>query len=122
MPSPRGNHWSASRFMLFEQCSRAYQDRYVHGLATEPSLAMLFGHSVHTALEVLLQGHRGVCPVDATRHTDHLECARSRYFREFDSLRAILFEQGISVDGLLYLAGLRMIDQVAQLNLNEDGR
>lgn len=83
---------------------------------------MLFGHSVHTALEVLLQGHRGVCLVTAEPHIDHQECARSRYFREFDSLRAILAADNVSVDGLLYLAGLRMIDQVASLDLNGDGR
>lgn len=120
--APRGNHWSASRFMLFEQCPRAYEDRYVHGLASEPSLAMLFGHTVHTALEVLLQGHRGVCLVAAEPHVDHLECARSRYFREFDSMRAILLADNVSVDGTLYLEGLRMLDQVDAMKLNRDGR
>jgi hypothetical protein len=108
--------------MLFEQCPRAYQDRYVHGLATEPSLAMLFGHTVHTALEALHQGHRGVCPDHPFGATDHLECARSAYFREFESMRSILAAENITVDGLLYLEGLRMIDQVDYLKLNGDGR
>jgi hypothetical protein len=120
--SPRGDHWSASRFMLFEQCPRAYEDRYVHGIATEPSLAMLFGHTVHTALEALLQGQGGGCPVAASPHEDHLECARSRYFQYFDSMRANLAPLGVTVDGLLYLEGLRMIDQVNALALNSDGR
>lgn len=123
LPNPlRGNHWSASRFMLFEQCPRAYENRYVHGLATEPSLAMLFGHSVHTALEALHQGHRGGCPVEPEAHADHYECARSLYFRQFDSMRAILAPEGVTVDGMLYLEGLRMIDQVAAMKLNGDGR
>jgi hypothetical protein len=108
--------------MLFEQCPRAYQDRYVHGLATEPSLAMLFGHAVHTALEVLLQGQGGVCPVEPAAHADHVECARSRYWQEFDTLRGILARDGIEATGLLYLEGLRMVDQVAALGLNADSK
>jgi len=106
--------------MLFEECPRRYEDRYIHGLASEPSLAMLFGHTVHTALEALHQGHRGVCPDGCA--ADHLEAARSRYWTEFDSMRSILAESGIAADGMLYLEGLRMIDQVAALRLNSDGK
>jgi len=126
--SPRGNHWSASRFMLFEQCPRAYEDRYVHGLATEPSLAMLFGHTVHTALEVLLQGHGGSCLTadcgedHSPQDTSHLDAARSMYWRNFDSMRAILAADGVEASGMLYLEGLRMIDQVDAMGLNADGR
>jgi hypothetical protein len=107
--------------MLFEECPWKYRQRYVEGVASDPSLAMLFGHTVHTALEVLLQGQRGTCLVEPSAHVDHLECARSRYFREFDSMRAMLAPEGIAVDGTLYLEGLRMIDQVNYLNLNGDG-
>jgi len=127
---PTTHHWSASRFMLFEQCPRAFEDRYINGLASEPSLAMLFGHSVHTALEALHQGHRGVCrngcadghlASGASLANARLEEARSRYFREFDSMRARLAEVDVTVDGTLYLEGLRMIDQVNYLGLNRDG-
>jgi hypothetical protein len=120
--SPRGNHWSASRFMLFEECPQKYKERYVDGVVAEPSLAMLFGHSVHVALEALLQGPGGGCLETASRHTDHLECARSTYFRAFDRMRRILAPEGVTVDGILYLEGLRMIDQVNYLKLNRDGR
>jgi hypothetical protein len=123
-----GNHWSASRFMLFEQCPRAYEDRYVHGIASEPSLAMLFGHCVHTALEVLLQGHGGSCLAadcgedHSPQDTDHAEAARSRYEITFGAARAALAEDGIEAGGALYLQGLRMLEQVEALNLNADGR
>lgn len=108
--------------MLFEQCPKAYEERYVHGIATAPSLAMLFGHTVHTALEALLQGQGGGCPDHPFGATDHLECARSSYWQKFDLMRGILADEGIAVDGMLYLEGLRMIDQVAAMNLNRDGR
>lgn len=113
-------HWSASRFMLFEQCPQAYKARYIDGVVSEPSLAMLFGHTVHTALEVLLQGQRGGCPMTAEPHTDHLECARARYFTEFERAQAILNPQGVTLDGIVYFEGLRMIDQVAAMRLNDD--
>ena len=126
MPKPTGNqHWSASRFMLFEQCPRKYQERYVDGVVTAPSLAMLFGHTVHTALEVLLQGHRGACLVCAARHVDHserLDCAKLVYYRSFDQMHRSLQDEGIEAGGLLYLEGLRMLDQVNVLSLNSDGR
>jgi len=107
--------------MLFEQCPWKFHERYILGVASEPSLAMLFGHTVHTALEALLQGHRGGCPERQAPHEDHLECARSRYWQEFDVMRGILAADGVSVDGLLYLEGLRMIDQVDAMKL-QDGR
>ena len=122
MPRPESPHWSASRFMLFEQCPQAYKERYVDGVVAAPSLAMLFGHSVHTALEALLQGPGGACPV--TGHTDHssLDCAYDVYWRKFDLMRAELAADGVEAGGLLYLEGLRMIDQVAAMNLNGDGQ
>jgi hypothetical protein len=108
--------------MLFEQCPQAYKARYVDGVVSEPSLAMLFGHTVHTALEVLLQGQRGGCPVTAGPHTDHLECARARYFQEFERARSLLEPQGVTLDGIVYFEGLRQIDQVAAMDLNRDRR
>jgi len=37
-------------------------------------------------------------------------------------MRSILAEENVTVDGMLYLEGLRMIDQVAGLRLNADGK
>ena len=121
--------------MLFEQCPEKYRARYVDGVVSEPSLAMLFGHTVHTALEVLLQGQGGCCPVCAARNVDHdasaasdgamrlkLDCARAVYYREFDTMRSILADEGVEAGGLLYLEGLRMIDQVDALRLNDDSK
>ena len=116
--------------MLFEECPQRYQARYIDGVASEPSLAMLFGHTVHTALEVLLQGQGGGCPVCAARNVDHgdgdaasrLDCARAVYYQQFDIMRSILADEGVEAGGLLYLEGLRMIDQVDHLRLNDDGR
>lgn len=98
-----------------------YRERYIDGVVAEPSLAMLFGKSVHTALERLFQGQGEPCPVAAVPHADHLDCARSAYYAQFDTMRAMLAEDGIEAGGLLYLEGLRMIDQVAAMQLNADG-
>ena len=108
--------------MLFEQCPQKYRDRYVDGVVSEPSLAMLFGHTVHTALEVLHQGQRGTCPECAARTVDHLDCARLVYFRNFETMRRTLADEGIEAGGLLYLEGLRMLDQVECLRLNSDSK
>jgi PD-(D/E)XK nuclease superfamily len=109
--------------MLFEECPVRYRERYVEGIATTPSLAMLFGHTVHTALEALLQGHAGTCPV-SHGNMDHepRDCAYDVYGREFSTMRALLADEGVEAGGLLYLEGLRMIDQVYELGLNADGR
>ena len=69
MPSPvsREQHWSASRFMLFEQCPQAFKARYVDGEVSDPSLPMLFGSAVHLALEALHQARKRleVCTLPA---------------------------------------------------------
>ena len=97
-----------------------YKARYIDGVASEPSLAMLFGHTVHTALETLLQGHRQTCLVCHEANSDHLDCARQRYWQEFDQMRATLRELEVEASSNLYLEGLRMIDQVGELKLNSD--
>lgn len=52
-------HWSASRFMLFDQCPANFKERYVDGVAVEPSEAMLFGSAVHRGLEAHYNGDDG---------------------------------------------------------------
>jgi hypothetical protein len=52
-------HWSATRFMLFDQCPGLFRDRYVDGLALEPTEAMCFGSAVHKGLEAHYNGGDG---------------------------------------------------------------
>lgn len=111
-------HWSASRFMLFEQCPRLYKERYVDGIASEPSLAMLFGSAIHTALEAMHQGHAGARP-DRCAIEDRYKLGRLVYNEKFDEMAARLPE-GIVAPASLYVEGLKMLDQVDQLNLNQD--
>jgi len=108
--------------MLFEQCPRLYKDRYIDGIATEPSLAMLFGSAVHTALEALHQGQRGTCLTAASSGEDHYRSARALYAERFDAMNARLEELGLCAPASLYAEGLRMLNLVEDLNLNADGR
>jgi len=101
--------------MLYEQCPQEYKARYIDGVASKPSLAMLFGHSVHTALEALHQGQGGACLDTASL----IEDARSRYVEEFDAARRSLAVEGITASGELYVQGLHMIDQVAAMRLQD---
>lgn len=52
-------HWSATRFMLFEQCPASFRERYVDGVASETTEAMAFGSAVHRGLETHYQGGDG---------------------------------------------------------------
>jgi hypothetical protein len=118
-------HWSASRFMLFEQCPRLYKERYIDGVTSPPSLAMLFGHTVHTALEAMHQGHRGTRPVlfEHEDDEDRYGVGRAVYQAGFQALEAQLEAagNGAIAPASLYLEGLKMLDQVAGLRLNDDG-
>lgn len=116
-------HWSASRFMLFEQCPRLYKERYIDGVASPPSLAMLFGKTVHTALEAMHQGHRGTRPMlfEHEDDGDRYAVARPVYTAGFDDMSTQLAPLGVVAPASLYLEGLRMLEQVAGLRLNADG-
>jgi hypothetical protein len=140
-PLRTAEHWSASRFMLFEQCPRAYQTRYLDGVASPPSMALLFGKAMHTALEAMHQGHRTSCLpthdaftvgkparssercgcADAACDEDHYTLGRAVFAEQFVELNARLAEIGATAPAALYSEGLRMIDQVAALALNRDG-
>lgn len=112
--------------MLFEQCPRLYKDRYIDGLTQAPSLAMLFGQTVHTALEAMHQGHRGTRPILPGQDEDsgpdgRYATARSVYDAQFDGMSEALRPTGAIAPASLYTEGLRMLDQVAELRLNADG-
>jgi len=59
MPKIVMPHWSATRFMLFEQCPAEFRSRYVDGVALEPTEALCFGKAVHMGLEEHFSGGDG---------------------------------------------------------------
>jgi hypothetical protein len=52
-------HWSASRFMLWERCPAEFYARYIAGAREPASEAMLFGSAVHRGLEAHYLGNSG---------------------------------------------------------------
>jgi len=50
-------HWSASRFMAWDQCPGVFADRYVRHSEIEPSEPLAYGQAMHLALEDLYAGH-----------------------------------------------------------------
>jgi hypothetical protein len=54
-----GPHWSASQFMLFEQCPAEYRRRYIDGEALELTEALCFGKAIHQGLEAHFNGEDG---------------------------------------------------------------
>ena len=113
--------------MLFEQCPTLYRDRYIDGIATEPSLAMLFGSAIHLALEALHQGHSGTCLEAACGGIeDHsarqYKTARTLYSARYAVMQSELAATGRGAADSLYAEGLRLIDLVAAMELNADRR
>jgi len=91
-------HWSASRFMLFDLCPASFKERYVDGVALEPTEAMRFGSAVHRGLEAHFQGEDGV-----------------RSFRA--DWKAAREELGRADPGLTAM-GLTLLEAVFELNLS----
>jgi hypothetical protein len=91
-------HWSASRFMLFEQCPILFKERYIDGVAIVPTEAMSFGSAVHMGLEAHFNGQDGI-----------------RAFRA--AWKAYVHEIGGRVDPNLTATGLTLIEQVIDLDL-----
>ncbi len=52
-------HWSATRFMLYDQCPVLFKERYIDGVALEPTEALCFGKAFHMGLEAFYQGLNG---------------------------------------------------------------
>jgi hypothetical protein len=59
MPAIVVPHWSATRFMLFDQCPGEFKARYVDGVLLEPTEALCFGKAVHLGLEAHFRGSDG---------------------------------------------------------------
>jgi hypothetical protein len=91
-------HWSATRFMLYEQCPLLFKERYVDGVAVAPTEAMCFGSAVHLGLEAHYQGQDGERAFRA---------AWKQYTKELGT-----------VDRSLTATGLNLLDQVFALELN----
>jgi hypothetical protein len=93
-------HWSASRFMLYDLCPASFKQRYVDGLAEPPTPALYFGQAVHQGLEAHYNGQDGM-----------------RAFRAAWKQFAAELELNQSVTSRHTAAGLRLIDQVFDLDL-----
>jgi hypothetical protein len=52
-------HWSATRFMLFEQCPALFRARYIDGEPIVVTEAMAFGSALHRGLEAHFNGQDG---------------------------------------------------------------
>src|SRR5262245_13618670 len=90
-------HWSATRFMLYEQCPLLFKERYVDGVAIVPTEAMAFGSAVHLGLEAHYNGGDGI-----------------RAFRA--AWKQSVLELG-QVDRSLTAMGMTLIDEVVDLGL-----
>jgi PD-(D/E)XK nuclease superfamily len=92
-------HWSASRFMLYDQCPAEFKARYIDGVALEATEALCFGSSMHLGLEAHFRGDDGV-----------------RAFRA--AWRTMSQEQlGGRVDSRLTARGLDLLEAVFELGL-----
>lgn len=94
-------HWSATRFMLFDQCRSEFRSRYVDGVAIEPTEAMCFGKAVHMGLEAHYNGQDGE------------RAFRSAWKAESVTLAAL----GRVVQRGLTAMGLQLVNQVFDLGL-----
>lgn len=90
-------HWSASRFMLWDQCPGLFKARYVDGEAFQITEAVAFGQAVHQGLEAHFNDQDGI-----------------RAFRSAWKQSAV--ELG-EVDPSLTARGMDLLDQVFDLNL-----
>ena len=91
-------HWSASRFMVWDQCPGEFKARYVSERPVQVTEAMAFGQSVHMGLETHYQGGDGI-----------------RAFRA--AWKQFGIELG-DVDSGLTSKGMDLIDQVVELGLS----
>jgi hypothetical protein len=94
-------HWSASRFMVYEQCPAEFRARYVDGVAIESTEAMSFGQAVHMGLEAHYNGQDG-----------------ERAFRAaWQVFQEQLVADGQQVKPALTGMGLLLLEQVVDLDL-----
>ena len=91
------SHWSATKFMLWDQCPGEFKARYIDECPVQKSEAMLFGSAVHMGLEAHYRGDDGI-----------------RAFRA--AWREFVLELG-DVDQGLTRMGMDLIEQVQELQL-----
>jgi hypothetical protein len=89
-------HWSASRFMVFDQCPAEFKARYVDGVRIEETEALCFGKAVHLGLEEHYHGGDGwqAFRVAWKRYTDELE---GRVGRGLTAVGLELIEQTVAL-------------------------
>src|SRR4051812_48069204 len=92
-------HWSASRFMCWEQCPAEFYARYIAGAREPATEAMLFGTAVHRGLEAHYLGESAVAMF---RHVWKASVARDLH--------------GVA-DAKLTAVGLDLIERVIELDL-----
>ncbi len=95
-------HWSATKFMLYDQCPGEFRSRYVDGVALEPSEALSFGKAMHMGLEAHYQGLDG----------EH--AFRAAWKAE----SSLLADQSVRVTRSLTGMGLDLLDKVFALELH----
>lgn len=91
-------HWSATRFMMWEQCPALFRMHYIDDEPLELTEAMLFGQAIHMGLEAHYNGEDG-------------ERAFRAAWKQFTA------ELGGQVGRDLTGTGLRLLDQVFELQL-----
>jgi hypothetical protein len=93
-------HWSATRFMLFDQCPTAFKERYVDEVPLQPTEALCFGQAVHMGLEAHYNAQDG----DRAFRAAWKELSRT--------------DLGGVVDHRLTGVGLQLLEQVVALDLH----
>jgi len=96
-------HWSATRFMLWDQCPGMFKERYVDGVAIEPTEALCFGKAMHMGLEAHFNGADGEHAFRAAWKT---------------MIQAELIPAGIQPSRSLTGMGLQLLEQVYALGLH----
>jgi hypothetical protein len=92
-------HWSATRFMTWEQCPGEFKARYIDAQPFDMTEAVAFGQAVHLGLEAHFNGQDGI-----------------RAFRA--AWKAIVLEHLLDVDPNLTRMGMDLIEQVLELDLH----
>jgi len=90
-------HWSATRFMLFDQCPALFKERYIDGVALVETEGLCFGKAFHLGLEEHFRGGDG-----------------ERTFRK--AWRKFSGDLG-HVNATLTSTGLALLDKVFELQL-----
>lgn len=88
------DHWSPSRFMLWEQCPGSFKERYIDGVWTPATEAMAFGSAVHAGLEEHFRGGNG-------------DLAFRRKWKDYGTDGEYLTATGLDLLDLVYDLGLR---------------